>query len=154
MPYAVTRQCYYYSDTPFTVEIVKGGVDFAGADMLVCKYKGEGYGCADPREALRTANMIACQWRKDDPSIDIGVTYVGLGGMGLEGEHIPQTELVEIVISEWESLPQCPLCGERQEELTWYLIDWPDKKYCSENCANNAEGEMLAWEEEIDQLQV
>lgn len=156
MTYGITRQVYYYTDeNPCFVEIVKGGVDFSGADMLAPRYPGEGYDYDDPLEALRTANMIACQWRAEEPGEVINVTFVATGGMGFEGEPMTPTELVERIMRDWFAMPVCTCCGKRQEELNWCSIYWPMEKCCSQYCAEQVESMLFnAEDEEIEEMMV
>lgn len=80
----VSRQKYYYSGVP-VVEVTSGGLDYAGADMLVPKFPGEGMEYDDPVEAIEAAICICREWRKageKKASVGVGST----GGMGMELE--------------------------------------------------------------------
>jgi hypothetical protein len=62
----ISLQRYYYSGLNM-VEITSGGMDYAGADMLVesraCSQLGCGRTYADPREAVEAAYKVAKQWK-------------------------------------------------------------------------------------------
>ena len=83
----VSRQNYYFTSR-LVVEVVAGGVDYAGPDMLVEAYQhlGEGIEYEDPCEAVKKAIAICREWRKDDGRQDIHVAVGNTGGMGIELE--------------------------------------------------------------------
>jgi hypothetical protein len=79
----VSRQCYYYSHVS-VVEVVSGGIDNSGADMLCAVYPGEGQEYDDPVEAVETAIEVCKAWRKKYRAVHVAVGSTG--GMGLELE--------------------------------------------------------------------
>jgi hypothetical protein len=152
----VSRQCYYYNGES-TVEVTRGGSDYAGADMLVPKYNGEGKEYNDPREAVEAAISICQQWRKDgEPKASVATGSTG--GMGFELEKTTFALARKWAKEAYAALPKCDHCGEplESDDKYYYLPDFADDfKYCSENCANRAEeffykemGELESEEEE------
>jgi hypothetical protein len=59
----VSRQSYYYSGIR-VVEVVSGGIDMSGSDMLTAQYPGEGKTYTDPVEAVEAAISIYRAWKK------------------------------------------------------------------------------------------
>lgn len=154
--YYVSRQLYYYSREQ-VVEVTAGGQDYAGADMLVPKYAGEGREYTDPREAVEAACRIAREWRADAgdvrPPFEIHVACGSTGGMGMELE--PDTFAAARAWAEerWEELPKCDRCGEPITEGGGYMLtDFPsDERYCREYCADMAAADIYAEIEEVEE---
>jgi hypothetical protein len=134
MPYFVSRQNYYYSGER-VVEVEAGGLDCAGADMLVPKYPGEGEEYADPREAVKVAVAIRAAWAADLPEEEI---FIGVGsslGMGLELEGGTDEEALAWAEKVYENLPKCDQCGEMLGDNPYMCFSGGDERFCSEYCA-------------------
>ena len=143
MKYFVSRQCYWGEDDPYMVEIAKGGIDYANADMLGVKYAklGEGSEYDDPREAVKAALAIAKQWRLDDPSESINVGCGYTGGNSIPFEPSDEDELNEWANKEYDSIPKCTQCGDPLPKEYYYdpfIGDDPDYRYCSEYCTEQS----------------
>ena len=138
MKYFVSRQCYWgvEPEDRNTVEIASGGRDYANPDMLVAKYAGEGDEYTDPVKAVEAALIIAEQWQKDCPSLQINIAHGFTGGNTMPFEGCDKEELIEWAKKAHEKLPKCDQCSEILEEKSTYsLCDYPDYKFCSEYCA-------------------
>jgi len=140
--FMVSRQRPYYQDGQPQVEVAKGGLDYAGSDMLCVRYRklGEGEEFIGLRPAIDAAIAIARQWAKDD---DIAV-FIATGcthGLFTELEGEPFTEELATKL-QFEAddhdllLPHCDRCGELIQE-SFRLIEDEDSRFCSENCASN-----------------
>ena len=135
--YFVSRQKYYYSGES-VVEVESNGLDYAGSDMLVKKYRGEGQSYASPIEAVEVAIEICRQWRIDGEHL----AHVGVGSTGGMGFEIEPTTFKQARLwakEAFEELPKCDRCGDilPKEYYTLYDID-NDEKYCGEYCADKA----------------
>jgi hypothetical protein len=135
----VSRQHYWGvdDDDARVVEIAYGGLDYANADMLTRKYKGEGYEYADPREAVKVAFAIMIQWRGDDlnNAERIHLAHGFTAGYTMPMEATTYAEAMEWATKTLESLPKCDMCGDVIEER-WTSIYAPmDEVYCSLYCA-------------------
>lgn len=127
------------------VELETGGLDYAGPDMLVDRYRhlGEGREYVDPRDAARAAVAIRAAWRVDEPGETIGLSIGSTGG-GLV-YHTPSDPTDDEVLAWGEdragTMPKCPHCGEIADELDWRNgnSDWTGDKFCSEECAIKAQ---------------
>lgn len=154
--YYVSRQVYYYSREQ-VVEVAVGGLDYAGSDMLVSKYAGEGCEYSDPREAVEAACRIAREWRADAgdvrPPFEIHVAFGYTGGCGMELEPSTFAEARAWAQARWEELPKCDRCGEPiTEGEGWRLTDFPsDERFCREYCAEMAAQDIYAEIEEVEE---
>lgn len=148
--YYVSRQHYYYSGESI-VEVAQGGIDYAGADMLVKKYEGEAQEYANPVEAAEAAINIRKHWQKDYPDKVIGIAIGNNHGFGLEFEPSSDEEVLAIAKELYEKMAKCDACGELIEEK-WTLIDYDDFHFCSEYCCEKfvAENEIQNEEAECD----
>jgi hypothetical protein len=150
MSYFVSRQRYYYSRQNI-VEVTSGGLDYAGADMLVASFADEGKDFADPREAVEAAISVCVAWRitwrvapKETrgpfPKVAFGCT----GGMGMELEGGTFKEAREAASNAWRHLDKCAHCGDvlPSKRKRFRLVDSPfDDEFCSEHCAERAQEE-------------
>jgi len=148
MLYFVSRQSYVFVDEPLVVEIARGGLDYANADMLSDKrgpYKSLGCGqeYTDPREAIQAAFAIREAWIRClspeadcKPRIEVGYT----GGNTLPFEEYPDDEWLKAwAEQEWEQVPKCAHCGEPlpDNKREWWHPGFDDiyeERFCSENC--------------------
>ena len=145
MPYGISRQIYYYTGD-HTVEIQCGGGDYAGPDMLVSAYEGEGRKFDDPKEATLAAIGVLRAWRKANPEADINLTVRGrlAGEWGCEGEPMTVHDVIAWARAEFDRLDRCPRCEEimPSDERDWYSHEFADgEKFCSDNCAS------LSWDD-------
>jgi hypothetical protein len=137
----VSRQCYWGADPDEAnvVEIASGGLDYANPDMLVSKYAGEGTEHTDPREAVTTAIEIAELWKKDSPSLKIGIAHGFTGGYTMPFEPQEVEELKKWAEEAYQNLAKCDQCGELLPEEHWTSTEDPDLgKFCSEYCCDKA----------------
>lgn len=150
--YYVCCQLYYYSGER-TVEITEGGLDYAGPDMLVNRYPGEGDAYQKPQSAALAALKIQKLWQVDRPDEEIFITVRSqLGGyFGLEGENMTSGEVAKWAREEWAELPKCARCGEVMpengygNEFTIFDNEYP---FCREYCADEDQQEQWAELEE------
>lgn len=115
MKYYVSRQRYYYSNESL-VEVAQGGVDYAGADMLVKKYEGEAQEYVNPIEAAEAAISIRQAWQKDYPNEAIGIAIGNGQGFGLEFEPTSDEEVLAVAKRLYDKMPKCDTCGELIEQ--------------------------------------
>ncbi len=148
--YYVSRQCRW-PDGKLLVEIVSGGLDHAGADMLTPRFPGEGQEYADPREAVEVAVRICAAWREvstraEWPRLAYGST---LGGI-CETEPCSFSAARKAAKATWEALEKCERCGEPlpDKRKRFRANDWDGLEYCSSDCAERA----AEWEEEQQRL--
>src|SRR4051812_9877839 len=129
----VSRQKPYYQGGQLVVEVTSGGRDYAGADMLVPRYLGEGVEYDDPREAVEAAVEITRAWRRDSKlpansrQILIGTGSTGGGMAEIEGESFKAARKWARLV--WAKLPKCGVCGNPlpEEHKRYHLIDDPDR---------------------------
>ena len=146
--YFVSRQIYYgidLEDGQMTVEVAKGGLDYANADMLVSVYRGEGEEYDDPREAAKVAISICEQWKNEQPYVAefIGVAHGFTLGYSFPFEHVTFDELIEWANIEYESLPKCARCDEVFDPEHGYSLMWQDEYvYCSDYCCDKVNEEI------------
>lgn len=134
----VSRQHYYYSGE-LCVEIAQGGLDYAGSDMLVEKYKGEGEEYIGMVAAVEAAIAIAEAWQNDVKNEEIFLSCGCTHGIftEMEGKKINDEFLKELRDGANrfdEQLPKCDQCGEIIEE-EYKLWDYEDWQFCREYCA-------------------
>ncbi len=140
----VSRQ-HQWPEGADVVEINSGGVDYANADMLGEKYRGEGEGeeYDDPQEAVEAGIRVAQQWQRDEPNATILIATGSTGGMTIpfEGEELTEETfkgLRDWAKKEYDALPKCDQCGKLRKQ-TYYPVDDPDMgKFCSEFCCEKA----------------
>jgi len=132
----VSRQHYYYSGER-VVEISYPSIDYVGPDMLMEKYEDEGE-YDDPKEALEGAIKVRDAWKKDNPEIDIGISFGHFDCC--EGEPQELEDLRNEVNNFYNELPKCDVCGQiLDENETYTLFNDPEfGKFCSEYCAEKA----------------
>ena len=155
----VSRQLYW-PDGDTVVEIAKGGLDYANADMLSDENNriyGK-LGCdqeyKDPREALEAAIKIRDEWLVQSPRSDIRIEHGFTGGNTMPFTSYPtDEELKEWAEKEWQSLEKCAYCGKVLPDMYYHLLyDDPDIKYCSEYCADEVSDAMDA-QNELDAME-
>jgi hypothetical protein len=151
MPYFVSRQACYYSHD-LTVEVAAGGLDYAGPDMLVSRYPGEGKEFNDPQEAVETAIEICRAWRKDGEK-RAKVACGSTGGMGIEIEPDTFPGARAWAKKVYAALPKCDGCGDLMGKEKFQADDWSGSEFCSERCAER-EAEFQAEETEKFQEQL
>jgi len=137
----VSRQCYWgvEPNEQNVVEIASGGCDYANPDMLVEKYNGEAETYTDPREAVTAAIEIAKQWKKDCPSLTIGIAHGFTGGYTMPFEASEVKELKDWAEKTYQELPKCDRCGDLLPKEHYILPEDPDVKFCREYCAEKYE---------------
>lgn len=140
MKYFVSRQKYWGVDPEdgTVVEVSVGGIDYAGSDMIVPKWKelGEGKEFKDPREAAQCAINICNEWRKLDPNANVAFGYSG--GFTLPFEPCSYDELMERAEKAYNNLAKCAECNEILGSETFANdLSMDDEKFCSKGCAEN-----------------
>ncbi len=152
MKFYLSRQ-NYWPDGDLVVEIAKGGLDYANADML--SDQGTPYakmGCgqeyADPREALKAAIAIRDEWLVLSSRSDIRVETGYTGGYTMPFQAFPDDEdLAMWAQREWDAIEKCARCGEPIVEAWHHHFD-PETLYCSDNCVSIAWEQEDEWEED------
>lgn len=135
MKFFVSRQCYWPDGTNM-VEIAKGGLDYANADMLVPKFTqlGEGKEFNDPREAVEAALQVRDAWKQvaeDDVLVDMGFTH----GFTIPFDGSDDETLRKAAEALYEKLPKCAHCGELLGKQRYGCHDLNEFDCCSEYCA-------------------
>ncbi len=144
--YFVSRQSYYYSQES-VVEVATNGVDSAGPDMLVKRYKGEQWTYEDPKEAVEAAIAICKAWRADgECKAQVCINPGGLYGM--EGEPTTFEAAREWAEKVYDSLPKCDQCGKLLPDEEYWTDEFGDFKFCREFCQQQWEAESHAAAEE------
>lgn len=136
MLYFVSRQKYWPEGNSI-VEIACGGLDYAGADMLVPKYRhlGEGKEFNDPREAVEAGIQILRTWKADGEK-RARLAYGSTGGMTMPFEPCTIKEAETWAEKAWEKLPKCDGCSSVLPKETYtHELAMNDEKFCSERCA-------------------
>lgn len=139
----VSRQ-RHWPDGDLTVEIVKGGLNYANPGHLEIKWSsiGEGEEFTDPREAVQAAINIANEWRKIEKENEIEITFGSTGGMSIPLPAYSDEELIKIAEEEYEKLPKCAKCGELFENEK-YRLEFSGDEFCTEYCTESFDSENL-----------
>lgn len=149
MGYFVSRQHYAISGER-VVEVEMGGLDYAGPDMLVDQYPGEGKEYDNPVDAINAAIAIRDAWNVDleksgrigDDEGDAAVVVFGTTGgilSGISPEGLSDEDLVAKAWGIWEKLPKCDRCGDALPKNYWHSTEVPDLgKFCREYCLEEA----------------
>jgi len=132
MKFVVTRQ-RYWPDGEEVVEVAAGGIDYCNPDALAEKYAGEFEEFEDPRRAVEVAIEIKEAWEKDSKSpkeLAFGSTY----GMTIPFEPDSEENIKKYAEAVYARLPKCSQCGELLGGESFFHPDFPEEKFCSENC--------------------
>lgn len=148
--WTITRQSQWSTGNQ-VVEISAGSLDYANADALCKKYKGEFETFADPREAVSAAIRIAEQWQKDNPKEKILIDHGSTGGFTMPFDGIRLTKKTKAELKKWaddlyEKMEKCDHCGDVLPEKgkRWGNCDYGEYNCCSEYCADKYWAEQLA----------